>query len=371
MLLAPLDWGLGHTVRCIPIIRELLNQGCEVVVACNSKQRLLLVKDFPFLQFVHLRGYEIEYGKTRLLTLVKLILQVPKILTRINQEKAWLKDFLSKNRVDAIISDNRYGFSSRETHCIFITHQLRVRSGLGNFIDNLIQQRLYRRINEFSTCWIPDWNEANLSAAGELSHPRRLPYIPVKYIGCLSRFERCAQVNQRNDILVILSGPEPQRTIFEKIISKQLQVFQGSFVLVRGVFDNSRVPFLDDSKVFNHATGKELNDLVCASGVIICRSGYTSVMDVLKLAKKCILIPTPGQTEQEYLAAQLLKQNRARVASQEDFDLQKEFEQTKTLDFESLNVEMQQYKEVIAELAAVLIKSQNQSVLADLGNSKK
>lgn len=350
VLVAPLDWGLGHTVRCIPIIKELLHHKCEVLVACNSKQKLLLKKEFSTISFIELRGYNIYYGKSRTTTIINILLQAPKILTGINHERNRLRSFLLENRVNAIISDNRYGFYSSRIPCVFITHQLKVKSGMGSFIDGFLQKCLYFYINKFALCWIPDWKSPVVNAAGELSHPKKLPRLPVKYIGCLSRFEKCIHLSKTNDLLIILSGPEPQRTILEKMILTQLKSYQGTAIVIRGVFDDNSVASFNNTTVLNFTSAIELNRFICNSEIIIARAGYTSIMDILKLDKKSILIPTPGQAEQEYLATYMHTKKLAYSVSQESFCLESALKNVSQFSFKSIHEPMEEYKKVIADL---------------------
>ena len=322
VLVAPLDWGLGHTIRCIPIIKELLENDCEVIVACNPKQKKILSQEFPLISFVDLTGYDISYGGSRLTTTLKLIGQTPKILMAVKREHSWLSAFLANNRVDVVISDNRYGLSSSFVRSVFITHQLRLKTGLGKAIDDAVQHKLYSLINRFSLCWVPDSPDLIMNAAGGLSHPRQLPVAPVEYIGCLSRLHKCSEHVIKNDLVIILSGPEPQRTILEAILLRELKTFNGTALIVRGLQDPEPLPSFDKISIINYASASELNKLICTAGIIICRAGYTSVMDMLKLGKKAILIPTPGQAEQEYLAKHLEKNKLAVIAQQEGFRLQ-------------------------------------------------
>lgn len=216
-------------------------------------------------------------------------------MTRINQEKNWLRKILPQTSVDALISDNRYGFFSDAIPCIFMTHQLRVKSGMGAIIDNLIQKCLYSFINKFTACWVPDWKDPVANAGGELSHPKQFPRIPVTYIGCLSRLEKCRPLSKTIEILVILSGPEPQRTRLEKIILLQLKGFRGRGVFIRGVFDNSTLSSFSDISILNQVSSAELNRLICHAQIVICRAGYTSIMDILKLGKKVFSSQHPGR----------------------------------------------------------------------------
>ena len=155
VLLAPLDWGLGHATRCIPIIKELLIRKCEVWVAASGDQKALLKEEFPFLPFVELPGYRIKYDKNRAFTLLRLIGSVPKILIRVKEENRWLRQFVEMERPDMVISDNRYGLWHSGLYCVLITHQLGIKSSWGAWIDRWIQRGHYRLIGKFSACWVP------------------------------------------------------------------------------------------------------------------------------------------------------------------------------------------------------------------------
>jgi uncharacterized protein (TIGR00661 family) len=319
ILIAPLNWGLGHASRCIPIIKSLLANESEVIIACGDSQKHMLQAEFPSLRFIDLPGYDLKYGQSKGLTLLKIIFQIPKILIRIKQENRWLKVFLAKETPDAVISDNRYGLFSSEIASIFITHQLRIKAPFGRKIENMLQARNYKYINKFSECWVPDF-ENEPSLAGDLSHPEKLTSTCIRYIGCLSRFKKIDTKIIENSLLIILSGPEPQRTILEKILLNQLSSYQDKVNIVRGVPGKKEKPGVGSNiTVYNHLPSVELNKIICESEFVICRSGYSSIMDIVKLEKRSIVIPTPGQTEQEYLADYLLRKKIAFSMDQKDF----------------------------------------------------
>jgi hypothetical protein len=188
VLVAPLDWGLGHATRCIPIIYELLSLNMEVIIAAGGATKKLLEKEFPKLEFVYLRGYNVKYSNKKWLLPLTLLLQAPIIFTRIYQEKQWLKRAISTLQIDAVISDNRFGLYHSTTPCIYITHQLMIKTG-NRFTEWLAKKIHYFFINKYTACWVPD-NEHAPTLAGELSHPKTLPLVPVKYLGPLSRFEK-------------------------------------------------------------------------------------------------------------------------------------------------------------------------------------
>ena len=241
LLVAPLDWGLGHATRCVPVIRDLLNNNCEVWLACEGAQEKLLREEFPFLSFLPLKGYRIKYGKSGLTS--KILFQVPSILRSIKEENKWLKEQVSKYGFDAVISDNRYGLYHEKIFSIFITHQLCIKSSLGRWSEKLLQHWNYNFINRFRECWVPD-EEGENNLAGELSHPVQLPVIPTKYIGPLSRFVRqpADSIGEKKNIdeikdhlLIILSGPEPQRTILENRVIDQIVNYPATATIVRGL----------------------------------------------------------------------------------------------------------------------------------------
>lgn len=357
LLLSPLDWGLGHTVRCIPIIRELLLLDCVVIVACTSKQKAVLQTEFPLLEFVELEGYDIDYGTTEAMTLGKIIWQIPKILIRVKREKRWLKRFLQNNKVDAIISDNRYGFYSPHVPSIFVTHQLAIKSGISKWIDKIMQWWAYKNINRFKECWVPDF-EKNENLAGELSHPKKLPQIPVTYLGGISRFDACPYSVCTNRILIILSGPEPQRSIFEKLLLDELKFIKETAILVRGLPSSEEtINSSPNLTILNHVAAYELNLLVCSSEIIISRSGYTTIMDLLKLKKKTVMIPTPGQEEQKYLANYLTSKQLVYSTTQDSFTLNDTLERIQRFQFKQITTSMEQYKATIRKFADSLIKS--------------
>lgn len=331
LLVAPLDWGLGHATRCVPIIRDLLNNDCEVLLAGEGAQEKLLREEFPSLAFLPLKGYRIGYARKGLTA--KLLLQIPSILRSINEENNWLKEQVNTYRLDAVISDNRYGLYHTNVFSVFITHQLRIKSSLGNLSEEILQKLNYRLINKFNECWVPD-DEGENNLAGELSHPNKLPSISLKYIGALSRFKKLDIEEVKDHLLIILSGPEPQRTIFENKIIEELINYAGTATVVRGLpVEKNIIPSTNHIQFFNHLPTEELNKEMMKAEFIISRSGYSTVMDIAALQKKNILIPTPGQTEQEYLADHLIKKQFAFCIKQKDLSLQNTIEEARKIDY--------------------------------------
>ncbi len=310
VLVAPLDWGLGHATRCIPLIHALEAGGCEVLLAADGSIEALLRAEFPHLKILPLKGYHINYGKTGWELVAKLLMQVPAIIEAMDEEHEWLKVAVREHRIDAVISDNRYGLYHEETTSVFITHQLLVKTTLGNAADELLQKLHYQYINAFTECWVPDL-PTGPGLAADLSHPKKLPEIPVHYLGPLSRLKG-GSASETKHLLVLLSGPEPQRTLLEESLLLQLERYTDPVVFLRGRPGGSELPAVPSNiQILNHLPAQALEHVMREAHLVVSRCGYSTVMDLLIMGKRSILVPTPGQTEQEYLATHLMDQNLA------------------------------------------------------------
>ena len=255
------------------------------------------------------------------------------MLRVIKKENAWLKKITDKHDFDAIIADNRYGLYHSTIPAVFITHQLTIKSSLGKWTERILQKINYRFINRFSECWVPDMDDKN-NLSGELSHPVKKPIIPLHYIGTLSRIEIKNIREEMNHLLIILSGPEPQRSILENKIINEIVKFLGTATIVRGLpGEASLIPSTNMIKFYNHLNAIELNKEMMKAEYIISRSGYSTIMDIVKLQKKSILIPTPGQTEQEYLANYISQKQIAFCVPQKEFSLAVALQQAKQFSY--------------------------------------
>jgi uncharacterized protein (TIGR00661 family) len=342
VLISPLDWGLGHATRIITIVKTLQKYDVQVLIAAEGPVAALLQKEFSDLKILPLPGYNIRYSKKKQSFFWKLLLQIPKILGSIRAENRILKQWIQQYELDGIISDNRFGFYHRSVPSVYITHQLYIETGK-KWLSNRAQKIHYQYIHRFSECWVPDF-EKGISLAGKLSHPAKMPLVPTHYIGPLSRFKKNI-THPSGHLLILLSGPEPQRSIWENLLLKDLKNYPEPCTLVRGLpsanTETETYPFL---KIYNHLPAAELNHLIESSGMVISRSGYSTVMDLFALGKKAILVPTPGQAEQEYLASYLKEKKLFYSCDQEHIDLPKTlaaaeiFEDIKTgFDYETFN----------------------------------
>jgi uncharacterized protein (TIGR00661 family) len=342
VLISPLDWGLGHATRIITIVKTLQKYDVQVLIAADGAIAALLKKEFSHLKFLPLPGYKIRYAKNKQSFFLKLLTQIPTILGIIRAENRILKQWVRQYELNGIISDNRFGFYHSSIPSVYITHQLFVETGT-KWLSNWAQKIHYKYINRFSDCWVPDF-ENGISLAGKLSHPAKMPLVPVQYLGPLSRFKKNDIIGSDN-LLIILSGPEPQRSIWENILLKDLKNYHKPCALVRGLpGSDNEIETYQFLKIYNHLPAAELNRLIETSGMVISRSGYSTVMDLVALGKKAILVPTPGQAEQEYLATYLKEKKVFYTCQQMNFDLQKTladaeiFENIKTgFDFEKIN----------------------------------
>jgi len=317
ILVAPLNWGLGHASRCMPIIDELLHQGAKVVLASDGQALRLLQAEYPSLPFEELPPYDISYKGSNMF--LNIAPQVPKILRAIHLERQKLHRIISQRHIDAIISDNRYGVRHPQIPSILLTHQVNIQIGFSP-LEWLIAQLNKRFIQQFDECWIPDIAKAP-GLAGQLSHNHQL--ANARYIGLLSRMYYQPHLPKKYDVVAVLSGPEPQRSRFEQKIIQQVQDLPLKTLLIAGQTNQLERKQLSPNLTWqSYLTRQALQTTILQAEVIIARAGYSTIMDLIKLrCPKALLIPTPGQTEQEYLAQSLQKQNRFQTQTQAELNI--------------------------------------------------
>ena len=317
VLVAPLNWGLGHATRCVPIIRGLLAEGYEVVIAADGYPLRFLRREFPHLEWVEFEGVKVKYadGQSQVGAMLR---QLPSFLRGIWREHKELKRIVERYEIDVVVSDNRFGLWCGDVHSVYMTHQLMVKMPRGLKWMEWAVWRLHRWfIGHYDECWVPDVEgEDNLS--GDLSH--KYPLLKnTKFIGPLSRFSttpirwedvrveaEALGLKERYDVVAVLSGPEPHRTNLEKQITDyRLQIIDGSsFLIIQGLpADDLRLAeHRDGVDYIPHLQTELLQWYMQEAREIVCRSGYSSIMDLHTIGRKAHLIPTPGQTEQIYLA---------------------------------------------------------------------
>ena len=324
IFVCPLDWGLGHATRCIPIIEKLKSRGIEVFIGADKGPYALLKKCFPDVRMVRFPGYEIQYPENGRMAL-KILRSLPYLLERIKLEHRELLKLHEKYQFNALISDNRFGLFHADIPCIYLTHQVMIKAARGfSFLEPLMHRMHKHYIMKFDECWIPDLAGID-NLSGDLGH-RFEPGTKTRFIGPLSRFsskdhESGQAAKTRLRLLIIISGPEPQRSIFEKIILEQLQNATIKAVVVLGLPGHDiHYPLNDSVDIHAHLDTEKMKELIKGADNIVCRPGYTSIMDLYALNKRAWLVATPGQTEQEYLASYMLGKEFP-GQSQDKFDI--------------------------------------------------
>jgi hypothetical protein len=306
ILICPLDWGLGHASRDIPIIKEYLKRGHNVIVAGGKNPLEFLRKEMPHLDFVPFDSIRITYPEKGSMAF-HFFKMFPKLISSIRKEHRQLKEIIRQKNIDVVISDNRFGLWSKTTYSIFITHQVMIKMPDKLKFFEYVAYRINRFfIYKYNRCWIPD-NQSTPYMAGDLSHKYSLNG-KTAFVGLLSRFSEHndrekGDWNEPFEVMAIVSGPEPQRTNFEQILLKQMQRLSCKCLLVRGVPAEDPVrEEINNVVLYSHLDTSQMQQAILNSTNLICRAGYSTIMDLIALKRTAILVPTPGQTEQEYLA---------------------------------------------------------------------
>ena len=338
ILIAPLDWGLGHTTRCTPIISHLLECGHTPVFAGNEWQMNYIEQIFPTIEKTYLQGYDVTWTNS----LTHFLLQTGRLRKQIKNEQAWLNQNVGKLRLDGVISDNRYGLFSQKISCVFITHQPGIMSGCGSSADKFVRLIHNYYLSKFNEVWIADKPGA-ISVGGGLSHAK--PELQNScFIGLLSGFSALPALMPDSNpagfqdfVLILISGPEPQRSLFSELLWQQALAYPGNVVFVEGseirARSVSQIP--GHVKYFGRLSQQSLYPIIQKAKYVVCRSGYSTVMDLIYLGKKAFLIPTPGQPEQLYLGKTLNASGYFPSGLQENFRLLEAIEKIENFPFQN------------------------------------
>lgn len=329
-MICPLDWGIGHASRDVIIIKKLLEKGNEVILGGDGPSVKFLISEFPGLDVARIPSHRFYYS-ARFPAWIMILFQIPALLKGILVEHKYLKKIIMSYHIDLIISDTRYGLWDRHIPSVIITHQVKIRTPLlfkpFEFVINYMN---HLALQKFQYHWIPDFrDDQNLS--GLLSHRTKIP-SNSKYIGCLSRFidhKNPVPPVEQFEVLILLSGPEPQRSVFEKIVTVQLLKQDRKSVIIGGQVERNQVEKQPASillRIIPFVSGNELHSMLTSAKYIICRSGYSTIMDLAAIRRTAFLVPTPGQTEQEYLASYLQKKGLFKFSDQKDFNLENAIE---------------------------------------------
>ena len=324
ILICPLEWGLGHAGRMIPLAQKLKDAGHKVLIGSGNEHQSLFRSEIPGLSYVNFPGFKPVYSPI-LPQYFALLLKLPVLLYHMLTEHFRLKSMIRVHNIDIVISDNRFGLWNKRIKTVYITHQpcipfpagLRSLEWIGILLHRFI-------IRKYTFCFIPDLaGEVNVS--GRLSHGVKLP-SNTRFIGILSRFmtKDTSPAESGSSFphnTVILSGPEPQRGILRKKLINILRNKQLVTVIFEGKPSGSISQTGSGNIIsYDHLPLNEMKELIKGSENIITRSGYTVIMELLSMSRSALLIPTPGQTEQEYLAGYLSEKGWFTTVPQDKLD---------------------------------------------------
>jgi len=322
ILVCPLDWGLGHATRMVPVIQLLIDKGAKVIIGADNRPLSFLKQRFPECDFTKFPGFTPTYTRNGSMALA-MLKSFPKMRKAAHETHKLLQKIIEEKQVDIVISDNRYELSSEQAYCIFVTHQLNIATpGITAPAKPIIQGIVNQYIRKYDELWIPDFEgEPNLS--GKLSHINNMPVNNYLFIGPLSRFSLLKEEPwpEKTGILALVSGPEPQRSVLEELLMGQITANGKKAVILQGKPEEKTEQQTGNIQLIPHLPDGKMAGLIKSSDVIISRPGYSTIMDMAVLGKKAFFIPTPGQTEQENLAEKFKNEKIFNSAPQKSFNL--------------------------------------------------
>lgn len=324
MMVCPLNWGMGHASRLIPVIDHYHHKGYEMILGGSGNSGALLQTTYPEFPFYTLPSFEISYSKNGFLLGFSVIKQLPSfILTSFKEHRA-LNRLVSDLKIDVVISDNRYGLFSRKAYCIFITHQISpILPAFFRWAEFPIYLFFKWVIGNFNECWIPDFSHPEINLTGRLSHRFRLP-LNAKFVGILSRFnvpENEPAKKHFYDIVAVISGPPPHSEILANLILKQSLTSSKKILIISGFLSIPVPDTHSNVTIVKHLEVHEFRDALIHAKIVVCRAGYSGIMDLIALKRAAYIIPTPGQTEQQYLGKYLGQKSLFRLMDQNQLEL--------------------------------------------------
>jgi len=322
------SWGLGHATRSLPVIRRLIKEGADITIISHGNSLEFLRKELrgEEIRFFDIKDYPIPVSETKGAFIAKSIMYWPKFMRRMNRGIKFVAKLSEREKFDVIISDGRYDIYSRRIPSFLITHQVRIlnpfKLRIFEFGSEIFNLFFLKRFVKFL---IPDYeNSDNLS--GKLSHDLRLiKRNQISYIGVLSDFRK-RDLRKDIDLLVSLSGPEPQRGILERILMNQIKNLDRRIVFTLGRPDKDIFRREKNIEIYSIVSKEKREELMNRAKMIVARSGYSTIMDLAIVKTKALLIPTPGQVEQEYLAKYHLRKKSFYCVEQSEIDLPRDLE---------------------------------------------
>jgi len=296
ILISPLNWGMGHVSRCIPLIDRLLRQNNAVVIAGDSSQLAIFKQYFPELEMVLHEGYPFRFGERGNFAL-DLAVRFVALNRRLKEELEETEKWVAKFQIDLVISDHRYGFRSSKVPSIMLCHQLNlpVRK-----LEGWVQRIHHNLLRQFSAIWVPDFSDSRL--AGDLS--KNEIGLNVQYIGSLSRFSRYSEKPEKDlDEVIIVSGPLVYGKAFlQGILNAEKSSFR-AVICQPELIDFFSTEISKQAKIEFHSSSDWIacDHIILRAKKLVSRSGYSTLMDLHELNIPFELTATPGQREQEYL----------------------------------------------------------------------
>ncbi|MDG2426233.1 MAG: glycosyltransferase [Flavobacteriales bacterium] len=368
LLFVVLDWGLGHATRTLPLIEESAKT-MRVTVASSGPALSWLRKHSSTFKFgtnaincFEKPGTEVRYNaRGGLLGQFTIASQLPRFVRSARLEQQWIQAFCAQHGITHIVSDNCYGAWTPDLPCAIITHQLN--PAVPHVLRPFSRRLIHRMLRPFKEIWIPDQaaNESHFTRGGLLTGPMAAP-LPSdaprsKFLGPISRFgatkagESCEAGDVKFPLVASVSGPAPHRekmetivrSIFQRdgrpalILAGRPQYAQPSTTAQPTSPEPAQRVDLNVTTLYD-ATSTELQAAFQQADVLICRSGYSTLMDLVALRTQAILVPTPGQPEQLQLAKMWGNEFNWPTCLQhqlEDLHLEDCSPRTKRQDFES------------------------------------
>jgi len=320
ILYGVLDWGLGHATRSIPLIEELLKAGYSVDILSNGRALMVLKKEFKSrCNYIDSISPYVPQIQSKF-WMGGFIVSLPKQAQAFIAARIASKKIIQKGNYDLVIADNRLDVYDRKDNSYIMTHNIRFETYF--FLRPFFNFFTYLYCSRFGHVLIPDYEGEN-ALAGRLSN--NITFIPKKmliYLGIISRVKK-KNVKKDIDYFITLSGPEPQRTTLENLFLSQIKSLKGKIVFSGASPEGSKVHINDKNiKFYPYLNKDQQEDFLNRSKVIITRSGYTTLMELAEIGiSKAVIIPTPGQTEQEYLGKLSEKNRWWHSADQSDINL--------------------------------------------------
>ncbi len=321
IIYAVCSWGLGHATRSLPLIRKLVKEGNELSIISHGRSLKLLKDEIGETQkYIEIEDYPMLLSENSRQFMAKSIVYWPSFVSKMINGQKKIQKILEKEKYDRIISDGRYDIYSRKTPSFFISHQMRIMNPLrikmfesGSEIFNLF---FFKR---FCGVIVPDFCKNNLS--GDLSHNlNRIDEKKIHYVGVLSDFKKINK-SKNIDYLISISGPEPQRTILEEKLITQISDLKGKIVVTLGKTEKLDKFKKDGIETYSFLPGDKREEFLNSTKLVVARSGYSTILDLAVIGAKALLIPTPGQVEQEYLAEYHDKKGNFYNVNQNKIDL--------------------------------------------------